>query len=191
MNICHKPSLVAIAFVFVSISQPAQASDESQMMMSCNTYAAKHLGLSTSEIASVTYQGQRVDGTHAVNGETTLGQTFQCSFNRAGKRIVGWTHSGKGQTASVAPDETQMMVTCNTYAARHLGVSTSEIATLSYQGQRVDGTHAVNGETISGQTFQCSFNRAGTHVVHWSHTAPRRCPADVSQADRYLYPDCN
>lgn len=95
-----------------------------------------------------------------------------------------------GSHAALAADEAQMMSTCNTYAARHLGVSTSEIATLTYQGQRTDGTHAVNGETTGGQTFQCSFNKAGTHVVQWVHTAPTGCPADVSEADRYLYPDC-
>jgi len=90
-----------------------------------------------------------------------------------------------GQNAYAA-DESQMMSTCNTYAARHLGVSTSDIATLTYEGQRTDGTNAVNGETTSGQTFQCSFNAKGTHVVHWTHTAPKGCPAAVSEADRYL-----
>jgi len=92
---------------------------------------------------------------------------------------------------ALSADQAQMMSKCNTYAARHLGVSTSAIATVTYQGQRTDGTHAVNGETTSGQTFQCSFNKAGTHVVHWTHTAPKGCPADVSEADRYLYPDCD
>jgi hypothetical protein len=96
---------------------------------------------------------------------------------------------GGGQS-SLAADEAQMMSKCNTYAARHLGVSTSDIATLTYEGQRTDGTHAVNGATTSGQTFQCSFNKAGTHVVHWTHSAAVGCPPDVTEADRYLYPDC-
>jgi len=84
-----------------------------------------------------------------------------------------------------------MMMTCNTYAARHLHVTPSDILDLKYEGQRTDGTHAVNGTARNGQTFQCSFNRAGTRVVHWTHSAPKGCPADVSQADRYLYPDCD
>lgn len=75
-------------------------------------------------------------------------------------------------------------------AAHHLHVSTSDIAELSYEGQRTDGTHAVNGSTSSGQTFQCSFGRAGRKVVAWTHTAPKGCPADVSEADLYRYPDC-
>lgn len=94
-------------------------------------------------------------------------------------------------TPGLAAEPSEMMSICNTYAARHLGLSTSDIADLSYEGQRVDGTHAVNGQTTRGQTFQCSFNSAGTRVEHWYHSAPRGCPFDVSQADRYLYPDCD
>lgn len=97
--------------------------------------------------------------------------------------------SGVSQSA-LAADEAQMMSICNTYAAHHLHVSTSDIVELKYEGQRTDGTHAVNGSAANGQTFQCSFNKAGTHVVHWSHAAPKGCPADVSEANRYLYPDC-
>jgi hypothetical protein len=96
---------------------------------------------------------------------------------------------GVAQTAEAA-DKAQMMSNCNTYAAHHLHVSTSDIASVSYEGQRADGTHAVNGNTSSGQTFQCSFNRAGTRVVSWYHSAPSICPSDVSEADRYRYPAC-
>lgn len=98
-------------------------------------------------------------------------------------------------SASAAPalasDPSTMMMNCNTYAAHHLHVSTSDILEVKYEGQRTDGTHAVNGTAANGQTFQCSFNRAGTRVVHWSHTAPKGCPMDVSEADRYKYPDCD
>lgn len=55
-----------------------------------------------------------------------------------------------------------------------------------------DGTHAVSGTTTSGRTFQCSFNKKGTKVVEWfAAPAPKGCPAAVSEADRYKYPDCN
>ena len=92
---------------------------------------------------------------------------------------------------AIAADEAQMMSMCNTYAAHHLHVSTSDIVDLSYEGTRTDGTHPVNGTATNGQTFQCSFNRAGTKVIHWTHSAPTGCPFDVSEADRYRYPDCN
>ncbi len=67
------------------------AADEFDMMAQCNQYAAKKLGLSTSDIANVTYEGTRTDGSHAVNGTTTAGQSFQCSFDAAGTSVVGWT----------------------------------------------------------------------------------------------------
>lgn len=181
---------IATFVLAVGTVQTVQAADQAQMMTKCNSYAAHHLHISTSDIANLSYEGQRVDGTHAVNGSTTLGQTFQCSFNRAGTHVVSWYHSGAGNSGSAANDS-EMMSQCNTYAARHLHVSPSEIATVSYEGQRVDGTHAVNGSTTSGQTFQCSFERTGRRVVNWYHSAATGCPADVSEADRYRYPDCN
>jgi hypothetical protein len=182
--------ILAYAVVALGAGQSATAADQSQMMSNCNSYAAHHLHVSTSDIASLSYQGQRVDGTHAVNGSTTSGQTFQCSFNRGGTHVVNWYHSG-GISSGGAVDESQMLSSCNTYAAHHLHVSPSEIASLSYEGQRVDGTHAVNGSATSGQTFQCSFDRTGTRVMNWYHSAPTDCPADVSEADRYRYPGCN
>lgn len=94
-----------------------------------------------------------------------------------------------GQAAKAA-DQSQMMSLCNTYAAHHLHVSTSDIATVTYEGQRTDGTHAVNGQTTSGQDFQCSFSASGRHVVSWYHEAPKGCPPDISEADRYRYPGC-
>lgn len=95
-------------------------------------------------------------------------------------------------TGYAAADQSSMMATCNTYAAKKLKLTPSDIADVKYEGQRTDGTHAVNGTTTAGQTFQCSFNKKGTKVVKWSKgPAPKGCPADVSEADRYKYPDCN
>lgn len=90
-----------------------------------------------------------------------------------------------------AADESDMMSKCNRYAAHHLHVSTSDIADLKYEGTRTDGTHAVNGTTSAGQSFQCSFGPQGNYVVGWTHSAPTSCPADVTEADRYMYPACN
>lgn len=105
-------------------------------------------------------------------------------------KLVAFALVAAASQPALAADQSQMMMTCNTYAAKHLHVTTSDIVDLKYEGQRTDGTHAVNGTARNGQTFQCSFNRAGTHVVRWTHSAPKGCPVDVSEADRYLYPDC-
>lgn len=182
--------MLTVAALLTTGVTPVFAADDAQMMTTCNTYAAQHLGLSTSDIANLSYEGQRVDGTHAVNGSTTRGQTFQCSFNSTGIHVVSWYHSGEAHV-STRPNDSQMMSACNSFAAQRLGVSTSDIASVSYEGQRTDGTHAVNGSTNAGQSFQCSFNSAGSRIVHWYHSAPQGCPADVSEANRYLYPDCD
>ncbi|MEW9807849.1 hypothetical protein ABUE31_17815 [Mesorhizobium sp. ZMM04-5] len=111
--------------------------------------------------------------------------------SRIAVAVVAACVASAGTTApAYAADEAQMMSMCNTYAAHHLHLSTSDIADLKYEGTRTDGTHPVNGSTTDGRTFQCSFNKAGTKVVHWTHSAPKGCPPDVSEADRYMYPDC-
>lgn len=97
---------------------------------------------------------------------------------------------GAAQPA-LAADEATMMSACNKYAAKHLHLSTSDILDLEYIGQRTDGTHGVNGTAANGQRFQCTFNSKGSHIVEWWHSAPSECPADVSEADRYMYPACN
>ncbi|MDB6179701.1 hypothetical protein PAF17_19830 [Paracoccus sp. Z330] len=102
--------------------------------------------------------------------------------------LAGFSHPALARTDA---NDAEMMTHCNTYAAHHLGVSTSEISELTYEGQRTDGTHAVNGTTTSGQTFQCSFGPHGHHVVEWTHSGYIGCPADVSEANRYMYPDCD
>jgi opacity protein-like surface antigen len=87
-------------------------------------------------------------------------------------------------------DESQMMMHCNTYAAKHLNMTESQIAPLNYQGHTNDGTQTVSGNTTTGITFQCTFGPHGHKVVSWWHSAPADCPADVSEANRYLYPGC-
>ncbi|WP_269931967.1 hypothetical protein [Aminobacter sp. HY435] len=94
-------------------------------------------------------------------------------------------------TAALAADQNHMLDACRAYASKHLHVDAS-IINVKYEGQRTDGTHAVNGDTETSppMTFQCSFRADGKRVVRWVHDSPKGCPADVSEANRYLYPDC-
>jgi hypothetical protein len=71
--------------------------------------------------------------------------------------------------ASTPPPAIQsgMPGACQTYAASRFGVAPGTVQ-VKYEGQRVDGTHAVNGSAVvSGipRTFQCSFDPSGTQVV--------------------------
>jgi hypothetical protein len=98
---------------------------------------------------------------------------------------------GVSAPPAMAASPDHMLDVCRAYAAQHLHIS-ADIINVKYEGQRTDRTHAVNGdsETNPPVTFQCSFNAAGTKVVHWVRNAPAGCPSDVSQADRYKYPAC-
>ena len=93
---------------------------------------------------------------------------------------------------AAAADEEHMLDQCRAYAASHLRVDAGVI-NVKYEGQRTDGTHAVNGDTESSPplTFQCSFNSTGNRIVRWVYHSPEGCPPDVTEADRYKYPDCN
>ena len=94
--------------------------------------------------------------------------------------------------AAQAADVEFMLDKCRRFAAKHLNVST-DIVNVKYEGQRTDKTHAVNGSTESAPplTFQCSFRADGQKVASFVFHAPEGCPADVSEADRYKYPDCD
>ena len=67
---------------------PANSADS--MMSKCRARAAAAYKASAASI-DVKYEGQRVDGTHAVNGTNNAKSppaTFQCSFNKSGAKIV-------------------------------------------------------------------------------------------------------
>jgi hypothetical protein len=68
----------------------------------------------------------------------------------------------------------------------------ADITNLKYEGQCVDGTHAVSAdtETQPSMTFQCSFRADGRRIGSWVHNSPQGRRADVSEANRYLYSDC-
>lgn len=71
--------------------------------------------------------------------------------------------------AWAAPPEI-MMAQCRARAGSALKMRLPDIDT-KYEGQRTDGTHAVNGTafaaTGSRRTFQCSFNRSGSRIIRF------------------------
>ena len=90
-----------------------------------------------------------------------------------------------------AADEDLMLDKCRHYASKHLRIS-PDIINVEFEGQRSDGTYAVNGDAESEPplTFQCSFRPNGRKISQFVFHAPEGCPVDVSEADRYKYPDC-
>ena len=68
----------------------AMAATPPIMMAECRAHAGKFFKARLPDI-DTKYEGQRTDGTHAVNGTAVFRgrtETFQCSFDRAGRRII-------------------------------------------------------------------------------------------------------
>jgi hypothetical protein len=95
-------------------------------------------------------------------------------------------------SSASSASEVDMLNRCRKYAASHLNVN-SNLLDLKYEGQRTDKTYAVNGGVGPSQhiTFQCSFKPNGKSIKHFTVNAPEGCPADVAEAERYRYPDCD
>ena len=102
----------------------------------------------------------------ARRGETANYQ-LDVAIAAAGGRVSSETNSSGSQTSPSTPES--MMATCRAEAARRFQLRQPDVET-KYEGQRVDGTHAVNGTAYrsNGQdTFQCSFNADGTSIVQF------------------------
>lgn len=72
-----------------------------------------------------------------------------------------------GEPAGANP--ATMMAVCRDRAAHIFHLRQPNVET-KYEGQRTDGTHAVNGTAYlrnAGETFQCSFNSDGTSIVQF------------------------
>lgn len=88
-------------------------------------------------------------------------------------RRIGALHnevsdSGENSAAPESNPDT-MMAICRDRAAQVFHVRAPNVET-KYEGQRTDGTHAVNGTTYLRdveETFQCSFDAAGRSIVQF------------------------
>jgi hypothetical protein len=79
-----------------------------------------------------------------------------------------------GAGTAVAKTPEQMMAKCRDRAHSVLRTRLPDVET-KYEGQRVDGTHAVNGTAyVDGraETFQCSFNKAGSRIIQFIVNQP-------------------
>lgn len=97
------PRSLALA-ALLALGAAAHAADTARMIDQCRSRAAKSLGAAADSIA-VKYEGQRTDGTHAVNGSASVGgreRTFQCSFNKAGTKIARFVVNKQAAGATAA-----------------------------------------------------------------------------------------
>ncbi len=85
-----RSSLPLSAIAAMAFSASASAAPPEIMMAKCRAKAGAAFKTRLPNI-DTKYEGQRVDGTHAVNGTARFRgrvETFQCSFSRSGKRII-------------------------------------------------------------------------------------------------------
>jgi hypothetical protein len=98
---------------------------------------------------------------YMMRSDARRGKTCNYSFTI---EISGNAGAGSSGNASSAES---MKATCRSRAHEILRARLPNIET-KYEGQRADGTHAVNGTAfVAGraETFQCSFNRSGSKIV--------------------------
>ncbi len=87
---------VVLGIVFAN---GAIAASTDYMMEDCQ-YSSQVFFQDFEARSDVKYEGQRVDGTHAVNGTIyleTRSEDFQCSYNPAGNTLVDFYAEGKSQ----------------------------------------------------------------------------------------------
>jgi hypothetical protein len=176
--------LFVSAAVLATVVSLGHAADAEGMKNACRVHAAGELGVSEGGV-EVKYEGQRTDGTHAVNGSANVrgrGKTFQCSFGADGRKITRFVVNEDGGD-SEAVDAKGMKNACRIHAAGELGVSEGAVE-VKYEGQRTDGTHAVNGAAnVRGreETFQCSFASNGRKITRFVVNKPEGETAHISQ----------
>jgi len=97
------PRILFPAALAVACANSAMAASLDYMMEDCKN--SSQVFFQDYEARSeVKYEGQRADGTHAVNGTIyleTRSEDFQCSYNAAGDTLVDFIAEGKSQPTFV------------------------------------------------------------------------------------------
>ena len=171
-------ALVCIAVLCSSSSALAGNTPENTpdgMVDECRSRAVSIFGAQYERVQA-TYEGERTDGTHAVNGSVDVRgpETFQCSYQPG-----GWEYTFHINTPSSAAradgSPAAMVEKCRGRISAIFGVAFDQVE-ASYQGERTDGTHAVNGSIPSraNETFQCSYARGGQRIEYVIVNFPAR-----------------
>jgi hypothetical protein len=98
-----KPRSLFPLILGIGIASAALAASPEYMQEDCKN-SAQVFFQDYAARTDVKYEGQRADGTHAVNGTIALethGEDFQCSYNAAGDTLVGFVAEGKPQPTFV------------------------------------------------------------------------------------------
>ncbi|MGD2020498.1 MAG: hypothetical protein PVJ47_05550 [Thiohalocapsa sp.] len=97
------PRILFPVLLGIGFSHSAMAASPDYMMEDCK-YSSQVFFQDFEARSEAKYEGQRADGTHAVNGTIyleTRSEDFQCSYNTAGDTMVGFYAEGKSQPTFV------------------------------------------------------------------------------------------
>ena len=92
-------SLALLTTLVLGLGSPAAAQSREFMMNECSSAGQTYFRDFTAR-TEMQYNGQRVDGTHAINGRIYLETRFEdfaCSYDRSGRRIVEFFAQGRRQ----------------------------------------------------------------------------------------------
>ncbi|NEV60957.1 SH3 domain-containing protein [Thiorhodococcus minor] len=95
------PHLLMMLVCILGITAPADARSTGAMLDAC-ARVGKSFFREGQARTEMKYNGQRVDGTHAINGDIfleTRKESFACSFDRGGGRMVEFFAEGRLQNA--------------------------------------------------------------------------------------------
>ncbi len=107
----------ALAVATLPLVSSAKANSPDQMMQVCRIRAHEVIHTRLPDVETK-YEGQRTDGTHAVNGTAWVRgrtETFQCSFDRRGRNIIQFivNEPTGGSTATQLPESEPQTRTVN------------------------------------------------------------------------------
>lgn len=96
-----RSSILAASTLFCAQAGPASAQSQALMMNECEGVAQTYFGDRQAQ-SDMRYNGQRVDGTHAINGRIfleTRAEDFACSYDRSGRRMTEFFAEGRLRNA--------------------------------------------------------------------------------------------
>ncbi len=152
----HQTSLafVTLALAAIGASQPAAADrNPDQMTAECRSRAAIVLKMREPDV-STKYEGQRVDGTHAINGTGQNNKrtvTFQCSFNKRGTKVLRFVVNKP--TSDQAPQSPK--AACLATVARQVGVTGGSVVNVT-KGKGL--THVLVKVPAGMKLWRCDHN---------------------------------
>jgi hypothetical protein len=199
---------MAAALVGTNASAQARVSD---MLSNCQFEAAKRLGGDVAN-TSVKYEGQRVDGTHAINGSISLegrSARFQCSYAANGFDLAdfwidasqsGSNASSGGTTAGThtvrfpagSTNTTMTGRLGSEEAAKYvLGANNEQFLTVSLRPDNqltymiiyVPGGDILYESSQAGNEYYGQLYRSGDHVVEVFYKGE---PGTVGNYDVYF-----